>query len=187
MKTHDPSQAPLRTRLAWLAAFIGASLVFTLGLGCEVPLIAFAAICGLRQKRREALLFVAAVWLVDELVGFSAWHYPMTASGFGWAAAVGVAILMTTWAVGIVARRLAGAAGIVAAFTGAFVLYEVLLGATSFAAGAMTREAFSPAILGQVLALNGATFAGLLAVRALKPHTAPSAPSLRELGSERHA
>jgi hypothetical protein len=63
MKTPDPAHAPLSIRLAWLAAFVGASLLFTPGLGCEVPLIAFAAICGMRLARREALLFAATVWL----------------------------------------------------------------------------------------------------------------------------
>lgn len=177
MKTHDP----LRTRLAWLAAFVAASLVFTLGLGCEVPLIAFAAICGMRQTRREALMFVAVVWLVDELVGFTAWHYPMTPVGLGWAAAVGTAILAATWVAASAARRISGVAGTVAALLSAFAVYEGLLLAASMVAGAVTQEAFTPAILGQVLAFNAATFAGLLAVRALKPDTGRFVHSAREV------
>ncbi len=187
MKTHDASHAPLRTRLAWLAAFIGASLIFTLGLGCEVPLIAFAAICGLRQTRREALLFVGAVWLVDELVGFTAWHYPVTLVGLGWAAAVAAAILAATWAAASAARRTAGAAGIAAAFVSAFAVYEGLLWIASVVAGAMANEAFTPVILAQVLAFNAATFAALLAVRALKPNAGRVAQSVRTAGIERHA
>lgn len=187
MKTHDPSHAALRTRLVWLAAFLGASLVFTLGLGCEVPLIAFAAICGLRQTRREALLFVAAVWLVDELVGFTAWHYPVTPAGLGWAAAVAVAILAATWATAGAARRTSGVVRLGTALISAFAVYEGVLWIASMAAGAATRQAFTPAILGEVLAFNAATFAGLLAVRALKPGTGRSAQSTQEAGAERHA
>lgn len=187
MKTNDPSHAALRTRLVWLAAFVGASLVFTLGLGCEVPLIAFAAICGLRQTRREALLFVAGIWLVDELVGFTAWHYPLTLAGLGWAAAVGVAILAATWAVAGATRRTSGIAGVIAALLGAFAVYEGLLWIVSMAAGAATKEAFTPVILAQVLAFNAATFAGLLAVRALKPTTGGIAQPAHEAGPGRHA
>ena len=187
MKTYDPSRGSWRTRLAWLAAFVGASLIFSLGLGCEVPLVAFAAICGLRQSRREALLFVSVVWLTDELVGFTAWHYPVGFAGFGWAAAVGAAILAATWAAGAVARRIAPALGSVSAFISAFAVYEALLWIVSMAAGAMTKEAFTPVILAEVLGFNAATFAGLLAVRALKPHTGRFAHSLRAVGSGRHA
>ena len=187
MKTYDPSHASWRTRLAWLAAFVGASLVFSLGLGCEVPLVAFAALCGLRQSRREALLFVSIVWLTDELVGFTAWHYPVGFAGFGWAVAIGAAILAATWAAGAVARRATSAVGSVSAFISAFAVFEALLWVVSMAAGAMTKQAFAPVILAEVLGVNAATFAGLLAVRALKPHTGRYAHSLRTAGSARHA
>lgn len=183
MNIHDSSQATLLTRLAWLAAFLGATLILTLGLGCEVPLIAFAALCGLRLARRHALLFVAAVWLTDELVGFTAWHYPMTAAGFGWAAAVGVGILAATWAAGLAGRRTAGVTRFIAAFFSAFAVYEALLWVVDMAAGVRIREAFGPAVLGQVLAINGATFAGLLLVRALKPHSSRPATAV-EPGSQ---
>ncbi len=187
MKTYDPSHASWRTRLAWLAAFVGASLIFSLGLGCEVPLVAFAALCGLRQSRREALLFVSVVWLTDELVGFTAWHYPAGLAGFGWAVAVGAAILAATWSAGTVARRATSAVGTVGAFISAFAVFEALLWIVSIAAGAMTKQAFAPVILAEVLGFNAATFAGLLAVRALKPYTGRHLHSLRAVGSGRHA
>lgn len=181
MKTPDPAHAPLSIRLAWLAAFVGASLLFTPGLGCEVPLIAFAAICGMRLARREALLFAATVWLTDELAGFITWRYPMTHAGFGWPAAVGAAILAATWAATSVARRTTGAAGIVAALLSALAVYEGLLFAAGMLAGAVTQEAFTPAIVGRVLAFNAATFAGLLAVKALQPRNGRCAHGLREV------
>ena len=187
MKTYDPSHASWRTRLAWLAAFVGASLIFSLGLGCEVPLVAFAALCGLRQNRREALLFVSVVWLTDELVGFTAWHYPVGFAGFGWAVAVGAAILAATWAAGAVARRATPAAAAVSAFISAFAVFEASLLMVSLAAGAMTKEAFTPVILAEALGVNAATFAGLLAVRALKPHAGRDAHCLGAVGSARHA
>lgn len=115
--------------------------------------------------------------LTDELVGFIAWRYPITHAGFGWAAAVGAAILAAT----SVARRTTGAAGIVAALLSAFAVYEGLLFAAGMLAGAVTQEAFTPAIVRRVLAFNAATFAGLLAVKALQPRNGRCAHGLREV------
>lgn len=166
MQTRDPSQPIWPVRLAWLAVFIATSLLFSAVLRCAVPLVAFVAICALRQRRREALLSVAVIWLAVEGLGFTALHFPVEPSAFAWAAAVGGALLAATGAAASVARNTRGIARVVGTLLTAFCAYEGLLVAVTLAAGA-SLQAYTPTILLQVLALNGATFAGLLAVRAL--------------------
>ena len=46
---------------------VGASVAFTLGLACAVPLAAFAAAAALTLSRWDALVLVVAVWLASTL------------------------------------------------------------------------------------------------------------------------
>lgn len=158
-----------RTRAAWLAAFLLATALFSVGLTCAVPLVAFAAICALRQSRGQALLFAGVLWLAGELIGFAGLtplNFPIGWAAFGWAALVGAAILTATWTAHSVARRIPGAGGVVAVFVAAFGVYESVLWAVSRLAGE-AAQAFTSGILAQVLVLNGVTFAALLLVGAL--------------------
>src|SRR5215510_1160511 len=85
--------APWR-RFLWLAVLVAASVAFTLGLACAVPLAAFAAAAAFTLPRWDALVLIVAVWLANQLVGFAVLDYPWTASTFAWGAALGaVAIL----------------------------------------------------------------------------------------------
>src|SRR5947207_9550709 len=78
----------------WLAALVGTSVGSTLGLACAVPLAAFAAAAALTLSRQDALVLIVAVWLANQLVGFTVLDYPWTASTFAWGVALGaVAIL----------------------------------------------------------------------------------------------
>ena len=167
MQTRRSALLSWPTRLIWLAIFIGTAVLFSTVLKCAVPLVAFAAICALRQSRRAALLSVGIVWLAIETIGFTALHFRAVPSAFGWGAAVGGALLAATGAAGAVADRTSGAIRIVTVFAAALCLYEGVLIAVTLAVGA-SLQAYTPVILLQVLVLNAVTFAGLLAVRALK-------------------
>lgn len=151
---------------AWLGAFVLAVALFGAGLTCAVPLVAFAAICALRLGRSQALLFVGALWLADEVIEFSLLHLPVAPAALGWAALLGVAVLAATAVAAEVARRATKAAGVIGAFLAAFGAYEGVLWAVSRMVGG-ARDAFGVGILGQVFALNAVTFAALLVVGAL--------------------
>lgn len=165
------SSASWGARAAWLAAFVLATTLFTAGLTCAVPLVAFAAICALRQRRGQALLSMGLLWLASELIGFTLLGFPVGAVAFGWAALVGAALLAATWAAGSVARRVPRTAGLLATFATAFAVYESVLWAVSRLVGA-AAGAFTSGILTQVLVLNAVTFAALLLVGALTTRAA---------------
>ncbi len=151
---------------AWLGAFVFAVALFGAGLTCAVPLVAFAALCALRLGRGQALLFVGALWLADEVIEFALLHLPLAPAALGWAALFGVAALAATAVAGEVARRAPKAAGTVGAFLAAFAAYEGVMWAVSRMVGG-ARDAFGVGILGQVFALNAVTFGALLVVGAL--------------------
>src|SRR5215831_14891231 len=95
----------------WLASLVVASVVFSLGLACAVPLAAFAAAAALSLSRRDALLLILLVWLTNQLVGFAWLDYPWTASTFAWGVTLGIVAVLATVAGQWVARRLAHASG----------------------------------------------------------------------------
>ncbi len=166
MNHHHRSSASWGVRAAWLAAFLLTTLLFSLGLTCAVPLVAFGAICALRQSRGQALLFTATLWLATEVIGFTLLRFPTGLAAFGWGALVGAALLAATAAASAVARRVPGVAGITVTYLGAFGLYEGLLWGVSRAIGGASG-AFTVGILTQVFVLNGVTFAALVLVGAL--------------------
>jgi len=153
----------------WLAVLVGASIAFTLGLACAVPLAAFAAAAALTLSQRDALALLLAVWLANQLVGFTVLDYPWTASTFAWGVALGaVAILATVagqWTVRHLtnARRALGHTGV---FLVAFAVYEAALFAISLTLLGGT-EIYTAAIQGWIFAVNAVAFAGLLVLHRL--------------------
>ncbi len=171
MNYNHRSSSPWTARAAWLGAFVLSVALFSAGLTCAVPLVAFAAICALRQNRAQALLFMAVLWLADELIAFTLLGFPVNAVAFGWAGLIGAAILAATWAASTVAQRSTRAVGIVGAFATAFGVYEGGMWVVSSLIGA-AHGAFTAGILLQVLVLNAVTFAALLLVGALGSRSA---------------
>ena len=118
----------------WLGLLVGASVVFSLGLACAVPLAAFAAAAALSLSRGDALLLILLVWLANQLVGFTVLHYPWTASTFAWGVVLGAVAVLATWASQWMADRLVDARrafSVMATFLIAFAVYEAALFAVS--------------------------------------------------------
>jgi hypothetical protein len=153
----------------WLAVLVGASVAFTLGLACAVPLAAFAAAAALTLSRRDAFVLITAVWLANQFVGFAALDYPWTASTIAWGAALGAVAILATIAGQWTVKRSAEtgrAVSYAATFLVAFVVYEVALFAISLTLLGGT-EIYTAAIQGRILAVNAAAFVGLLVLRRL--------------------
>jgi hypothetical protein len=154
-----------RQRL-WLALLVAASVGFTLGFACAVPFAAFGAIAALTLPRRDALLLTVALWLVNQVIGFSVLHYPWDQLTFVWGAVLGgVAVLSTAAAQAVVGKR-GGVASTLASFAAAFVVYEGSLYLVSAAALGGTED-FAVAVVVRILAINAAAFAGLLTISLL--------------------
>jgi hypothetical protein len=158
---------------SWLVLLAAASLAFTLGFACAVPFAAFGAIAALTLPRRDALLLTAALWLINQAVGFTILHYPWDGSTLVWGAVLGaVAVLSTVTAQALVRGRGIVAAAL-AAFAAAFIVYEGSLYLVSALALGGTED-FTPAIIARISAINAAAFAGLLAAGLLIAATAGS-------------
>ena len=148
---------------------MGASVVFSLGLACAVPLAAFAAAAALSLSRRDALLLILLVWLANQLVGFTVLHYPWTASTFAWGVVLGAVAVLATLASQWIAGRLVDARRaftVTATFLIAFAVYEAALFAVSATLLGGT-EIYTAAIQGRIFAINAAAFVGLLALNHL--------------------
>jgi len=166
------SRSPRATwlHLLWLAVLVAASVAFTLGLACAVPLAAFAAAAALTLSRQDALVLIVAVWLANQLVGFTVLDYPpWTASTVAWGAALGAVAILATLAGQWTVRHSTGrgrAVGYMATFLVAFAVYEVALFAVSATLLGGT-EIYTAAIQGRILALNAVAFVGLLVLHGL--------------------
>jgi hypothetical protein len=153
----------------WLGLLVAASVAFSLGLACAVPLAAFAAAAALSLSRRDALLLILLVWLANQLVGFTVLHYPWTASTFAWGVVLGAVAVLATLAGEWIAGRLVDARRaftVVATFLIAFAVYEATLFAVSATLLGGT-EIYTAAIQGRIFAINAAAFVGLLALNRL--------------------
>jgi hypothetical protein len=155
-----PRSAPLFNFGLLTAACVLASLAFA----CATPFAAFAVIAAAILPLPSALLVVAATWVVNQAIGFSALHYPLDAKTIHWGVVIGAAALAGTAAAASVlqlTRRMGGAVALALALVAAYAAYElVLFAATPFLGGA---GAFTAAIVGRIAALNILWLLGLVA------------------------
>ena len=150
----------------WLALLIAASLGFTFGFACAVPFAAFGAIAAITLPRRDALLLTIALWLVNQIIGFSFLHYPWDAMTLTWGAIVGGIAVLSTVAAQTTIRGQGLIVTAPASFAAAFVAYEgglYLISATVMGG----TEDFTTAIVVRILEINAAGFAALLAASLL--------------------
>jgi hypothetical protein len=150
--------------LIWSTLLVGAGIGLSLGFACAIPFAGFAAAAALTLPRRDALALILAVWLANQIVGFTALGYPLTADTFEWGAALGVVAVLATLAAQWAADRLAGAAravGFAAVLLLAFAVYEagLLIVSMTWLGGA---EVFTAAIQGRIFAINAGAFVILM-------------------------
>jgi hypothetical protein len=156
-----------RRRPLWIGSLVFFSAVLSLGFSCAAPLAAFAAIGALTLRRRDALVVIAAVWLVNQFIGFAVLHYPLEREALAWGGVLGAAALGATLAALWGSGRLSETNRFVragAAFMAAFAAYEGIL----FAISAMSVTGlanFAPAIVLRVFLINATTFTALLLLR----------------------
>jgi hypothetical protein len=146
----------------WLALMVAASVACTLGFACAVPFAAFGAIGAMTLSRRDALLLAVALWLVNQIIGFTMLHYPWDPMTLTWGAILGGTAVLSTVAAQATIRQQGIVVTAAASFAAAFVAYEgglYLVSATVMGG----TENFTPAIVIRILELNAAGFAVLLA------------------------
>ncbi len=149
---------------AWPASLGGATVLGSFALACVFPFAAFAALAALTLKPRQGIALIAAVWAVNQAVGFFLLSFPWDAQAVGH----GISILLTTLAAFGIARVTADKMGSnpllrsITALVSAFISYQILLRAyAQFGGGA---ENFSAEIITAVAINDAMWFAGLMAL-----------------------
>jgi hypothetical protein len=154
----------LVARQSWFlpVVLVGISAVSSWEFACITPFVAFAVAAGYALSARAALLTVAAIWLVNQAIGFAVFGYPWTADTILWGFAIGAAALLAAVLASAVMRPglRNNVATIAAAFVLAFGAYEGGLFLVTFALGG--QDAFTPAIVGHVALLNLGWTVGLV-------------------------
>jgi hypothetical protein len=145
----------------WFPILVAATVAFSFGFACAVPFAAFGAAVALTLRRREALILTLALWLVNQIVGFTMLHYPWDATTFVWGAILGFVAVLATVVAQSITKRLDGMIVVPAAFAGAFLAYEASLYLVSALLMGGTED-FIPDIVLRILEINAAAFTGLL-------------------------
>jgi hypothetical protein len=164
--TTDPILVSGRQTGAVVALLAGSSVALTLGFACALPLAAFATISALLFKPRAAVAAVLAVWLMNQMIGFSLLHYPTDASTIAWGFALGAIGLLSLGTALLVLSRLGGFVGILAAFLAAFLVYEGAIYVVCVACGAGVGS-FTAPIMTRIFVINAVSFGALVAAREL--------------------
>jgi hypothetical protein len=190
MQQQSRSALPIWRHWLWLAVLVVASVAFTLGLACAMPLAAFAAAAALTLSQRDAPALLLAVWLVNQLVGFTVLDYPWTASTLAWGVALAAVAILATLAGQWTAQHLTNARralGHTGTFLVAFAVYEAALFAISLTLLGGT-EIYTAAIQGRIFAVNAVAFAGLLVLHRLAVSIGlATTPAIRTSLRQRHA
>ena len=170
-----------RRRHLWLVLLFAASAVFTLAFVCALPFAAFTAIAALTLPRRDALLLIVAVWVTNQILGFSVLHYPWDGMTFIWGAILGTVAIASAIAAKLALRGRGPVGAVFASFAAAFVVYEGGLYLVSAAAMGGTENFGLPIVL-RILAINAASFA-VLASASLAIAKAAGSPTAISLSS----
>ncbi len=166
----------------WLATLVAASVAFSLGLACAVPLAAFAALGAMTFDRRTALLLVTGIVVANQIVGFTVLHYPRDWATVAWGPAFLFVGLIATLAAFWTQRLSAGwhpVASVPAIFIAAFAFYEGGFFLISLLTGS-GLYAYAPSIVLRIFETNALAFAGLLLIRQIAMAVRKPAEELRD-------
>jgi hypothetical protein len=173
------SISPAAANTLWIALIAALSVGGSYIYACAAPFAAVAALAATKMDRASGLTLVLLAWLANQAVGYGLLQYPQTASSFAWGGAIGLAAVAGFFAARLAAKVRPHVVALAVSFLAAFAVYELALYAAGFFLGS-SEEAFSAEVVGQILATNAVSFAGLLILHRiagivawLRPATAP--------------
>jgi hypothetical protein len=117
-------------RLLWIGFLAVATLLATGALACAIPFAALAALAALDTKHNDGVWLVGAVWLANQIYGFTVLGYPMEGQALAWGVLMGVGAIAAYYAAraAVVATSPYGfVATLLAALPTAFLVYEAAL------------------------------------------------------------
>lgn len=141
----------------WTVILAAAVVAGSFALSCTTPFAALAVALAATVGLRTSLSTIGFVWAVNQIVGFTLFHFPWTPSAIGQGAAILVAALLSAAAVySVLHRRSLVRLGVALALS--FVVYEGTLWLL------VGGETFIERIVTQLALINGAWFAGMIAL-----------------------
>lgn len=180
--TQAPSDAKGAT--LWIALVIALAMLGSFAYACAAPLAAIAALAAFTLGRMQGLILVAAMWLINQFVGYVFLSYPHTFSSYAWGVAIGAGAVIGYLAARTVARSdLSALIVLPVVFVTAFVFYQagMFASASTFTSA---ENAFSTAIVREVFVINAVAFVGFVllhrvavALSLVKPADHAAAPA----------
>lgn len=149
----------------WGAILTVAVIAGSLALSCVAPLSALAVALGATLGLRTSLFTMTLVWLVNQAIGFTLFHFPRTANSLWWGVAIGLAAVLITIMAHWAMRRMSASKAVVrliVAFVLTFAVYEAALWAAALVLGG--RDMFTLSIVTQVGLINGAWLSAIVAL-----------------------
>jgi hypothetical protein len=166
----------------WLATLVAASVAFSLGLACAVPLAAFGALGAITFDRRTALLLIVGVVVANQIVGFTVLHYPRDLATIAWGPAfliVGVVSTLAAFWTHRLSTNWRPLVAVPAIFFAAFITYEGSFFLISLLTGA-GLYAYAPSTVFRIFETNALAFAGLLLARGIAMAARKPAENFRD-------
>ena len=150
-------------RLIWMAILTIAVIGATFALSCVMPFAALAVALAGTVGLRASLRVVAFVWFANQVIGFVFFHFPLNETTFLWAAAIGIAALITTAVASIVMKYAASAPvplrlGITLVLS--FAIYEATLLPVGIILNGL--DTFRPSIVAQLGWINLASLVAMV-------------------------
>lgn len=139
----------------WAGVLTLAVILGSLALSCVAPLAALAVALSATVGLRASLSVMTLVWLVNQAIGFSLFHFPRTANSFGWGLAIGIAALLIVIAARVVMRWTAhwnALLRLCVAVIATIAVYQAALFAATFVLGG--RDMFTLSIVILVALIN---------------------------------
>jgi hypothetical protein len=145
-----------KQRVVGVGVLTTACVLLSFGFTCAMPFAALATFTAFKLQRRDAILSIGVIWLVNQAVGYGCLNYPRTLDSISWGIALGVA----TYTALLVAMKTAqqfrennGLVSVVTAFVAAFAIFKIVLFAASLTIQGSSR-AFSLLAFKKVLDIN---------------------------------
>lgn len=149
----------------WGAILTIAVIGGSLALSCVAPLSALAVALAATLGLRGSLGIMTLVWLVNQAIGFTLFHFPQTANSVWWGLAIGIAALLSTMVAHSLMRRASSwspSARLSATLFVTLAVYETVLWLAALVLGG--RDMFTPSIVMQVALINAAWLIGIIAL-----------------------
>lgn len=151
-------------RLLWIGLLTAATLLATGVFACAVPLAALAAIAAFDTERNDGVLLVGAVWLANQVYGFTVLGYPHEAQAYAWGVTMGIGAIAAYYAARAVVSSVAPKSALMAVLVAlpvAFAVYEasIFVGTLVLTRG---EGAFNGSVVFYVAIVEAVAFIALL-------------------------